>query len=387
MRKTIVLVDDDVTGLRVGKAALEKTYNVFTANSSQGLFKILAKRTPNLILLDIGLPDRDGFEIIKILKNNEATRDIPVIFLTGYIDEEKELLGLTLGAVDYITKPFSPPRLLKHIETHLLVDSQKRKLRARQQELLKFNADLQLLTVQKTEAIVELQEAIINVFAELIECRDQNTGGHVGRVQNFLHEFLVALLNHDAYKEEVSEWNIALILQSAHLHDVGKIGIRDFILLKPEKLTDEEFEIVKTHVRFGEAVIDKILNITVEKKFLEQAKIMIATHHEKWDGSGYPRGLKGTEIALQGRLMAIVDVYDAITSDRPYKEACSHEEALQIIANGNGTHFDPELVSIFLSISDNIREAALSAANYSDMTALIETKTGRQPTAGRLCRQ
>ena len=365
VRKTVVLVDDDAASLTAGKATLEKIYNVLTVNSSRGLLKILKTKTPDLILLDIGMPVMDGFEVIKILKDKESTKEIPVIFLTGFIDEEKELLGLSLGAVDYITKPFSPPRLLKRIETHLLADSQKRELRSRELALIEFNADLQLLAIQKTEAIVELQEAIISVFAELIECRDQTTGGHVGRVQKFMQEFLIALLNHDAYKEEVSSWNIALILQSAHLHDVGKIGIRDCILLKPGRLTKEEFEIVKTHVRFGEAVIDKILKITVEKAFLEQAKIMIATHHEKWDGSGYPRGLKGKEIALQGRLMAIVDVYDALTSNRPYKEAYVHEEALKIIANGSGTHFDPELVSVFLSISENIHEVALNSIAYS----------------------
>ena len=360
-RKTIVWVDDNKTSLMMGHALLAGTYSVFTINSGANLLSLLEAHTPDLILLDIAMPEMNGFDVIKILKNQESTKNIPVIFLTASIDEEKEIAGLSLGAVDYITKPFSPPRLLKRIETHLLVDSQKRELEAQQKELIAFNARLQRLAIQKTEAIVELQEAIVSVFAELIECRDDSTGGHVGRMQRYLQEFFVALLDHDFYKEEVSAWNIALILQSAHLHDVGKIGIRDNILLKPGKLTEEEFKIIKTHVEFGETVIDKIMKKTSEKEFLAQARIMITSHHEKWDGSGYPRGLKGNEIPLQGRLMAIVDVYDALTSERPYKEAYPHQEAIKIIADGSGTHFDPNLVDVFLSISDRMVEIASNA--------------------------
>jgi putative two-component system response regulator len=314
-----------------------------------------------MILLDIMMPVMDGFEVIKILKKREKTKDVPVIFLTGTTDVETEIVGLSLGAVDYVKKPFSPPLLLKRIETHLLVDSQQRELIARQLELLEFNADLQLLAIDKTETIVDLQESILSVFAELIECRDDITGGHVGRMQSYLQEFFIALLNHELYEEDVASWNIALILQSAHLHDVGKIGIRDCVLLKPGRLTEDEFEVIKTHVEFGESVINKIIANTRDSEFLEQARIMISSHHEKWDGSGYPRGLKGYEIPLQGRMMAIVDVYDALTSERPYKEACSHEQALQIIVEGSGTHFDPGLVAIFLGISDKIGEMAMQS--------------------------
>ena len=358
-RSTIVLVDDNRGSLLSGNTVLAGTYNVFTAHSGEQLLNMLKTHTPDLILLDIEMPDMDGFEVIKILKSQKATKSIPVIFLTGTTDEQQEITGLSLGAVDYITKPFSPPLLLKRIETHLLIDSQKRELAAQRRKLINNNKNLQRTVVEKAEMVIELQEAIVSVFAELIECRDDTTGGHVGRMQNYLHVFFVALLDNELYKDEVASWNIALILQSAHLHDVGKIGIKDHVLLKPGKLTAEEFEIIKTHVEFGETVIDKIKEKTTEKEFLEQAKTMISSHHEKWDGSGYPRGLKGTEIPLQGRMMAIVDVYDALTSDRPYKKAYSHEEALKIISDGSGTHFEPELVAVFMSISDRMGELTL----------------------------
>jgi len=365
-RKTVALVDDNPASLIAGKAVLAGTYNVLTANSGASLLEMLEEHIPNLILLEIGLPDMDGIEIIKILKNQKATKSIPVIFLTGATDEQQELQGLSLGAVDYITKPFSPTRLLKHIETHLLLDSQKRELATQKKKLLKSNRTLHQMVVDKSVTVVELQEAIVSVFSELIECRDHTTGGHVERIQRFLYLLLVALLDHELYQEEVSSWNIALILQSALLHDVGKIGIRDYILLKPDKLTEEEFEIIKTHVEFGGTIIDKIITKTSETTFLEQARVLITSHHEKWDGTGYPSGLKGKEIPLQGRAMAIVDVYDALTAERPYKKAYSHEQAMQIIVNGSGKHFDPELVTVFLTISEQIHAIAQENRNHEN---------------------
>jgi putative two-component system response regulator len=173
--------------------------------------------------------------------------------------------------------------------------------------------------------------------------------------------FFLALLDNELFQEEVATWNIALILQAAHLHDVGKIAIRDDVLLKPDRLSEEEFEIIKTHVDFGEAIIDKIMKTTSETSFLEQARVLVTSHHEKWDGSGYPRGMKGTEIPLQGRVMAIVDVYDALVDKRPYKEAYSHDQAVQIIVNGSGTHFDPDLITVFQKISDQFRDVRQSA--------------------------
>ena len=345
LRKSIFFVDDNMVNLTVGNDILFVNYDVFTMNSGKRLLKMLEKHKPELILLDIEMPEMDGFETIRRLKENDKTKHIPVIFLTAKSDGTDELFGLSLGAVDYITKPFSPPLLLKRIEMHLLVESQK-------QELQRFNSSLLDMVDAKTKTVIELQNAVMQTFAELIESRDGTTGGHIGRMQRYLRVLLDEMQNNPLYREEIRTWDTNLILQCAQLHDVGKIAIRDSILLKPEKLMDDEFEVIKTHVGFGEKIIDRIMMNTSERVFLEQARVLVSTHHERWDGSGYPKGLKGFEIPLQGRMMAIVDVYDALISDRPYKHAYPHGEVVRIIAEGKGTQFDPGLIDIFAGTSD-----------------------------------
>jgi putative two-component system response regulator len=340
-RRTIFLVDDSIANLTMGRNVLAKNYNIATMESGERLLKILEKTIPDMILLDVEMPEINGYEVIKIIKSKKETKDIPVIFLTAKTDGDSELEGLSLGAIDYITKPFSPPLLLKRIETHL--------------ELANFNKDLQEMVEAKTKSILELQNAILKTMAELVECRDDITGQHIERTTHYLRILLNAMAKHNLHKEELSEWNLDLVQRSAQLHDVGKIMIKDSILQKSGKLTFEEFEEIKKHTTFGEEVIEKIKKNTTEQSFLEQAKIFAAAHHEKWDGSGYPRGLKGTDIPLQGRLMAIADVYDALISDRPYKKAFSHEEAVQIISDGRGRHFDPDLADLFFKISDEFK--------------------------------
>ena len=349
--KTVILVDDNPTNLAVGSAALEGHYGVLTLNSGARLIKILDKTTPDLILLDVEMPEMSGYDVIRVLKGNPATAGIPVIFLTARNDGESELEGLSLGAIDYITKPFSTPLLLKRIEVHLLVEDQKRELVRREEELTGFNENLREMVEEKTKTVVELQNAVLKTMAELVECRDGITGGHIERTQGFLSVLLEALAERGLYEEEAASWDLPLALRSAQLHDVGKIAIKDGILQKPGKLTEDEFEEIKTHTVFGEKVIERIREHTSEQAFLEYAKIFAGTHHEKWDGSGYPNGLKGEEIPLLGRLMAVADVYDALVSDRPYKKAFSHEEAVGIIASGRDKHFDPVLVDLFLEVS------------------------------------
>jgi len=349
LKKSIFLVDDDMINLTLGNDVLSAHYNVITVNSGVRLLKMLDRHIPDLILLDINMPEMNGYEIITILKEKKKTKDIPVIFLTAQSDSDDELKGLSLGAIDYITKPFSPPLLLKRIELHLLVISQ-------QQELIGFNDNLRQMVNTKTKTVIELKNAIMNTFSELIEYRDDITGGHICRTQEYLRILLEAMQKHFLYSNDVRKWDTTLFLQSAQLHDVGKIAIRDNILLKPGKLTHDEFETIKTHVSFGESVIDNIMSKTSDHAFLEQAKILISTHHERWDGTGYPRGLKGGEIPLQGRMMAIADVYDALISDRPYKNAFSHEEAVRIITEGKGTQFDPNLVEVFLDTNEKFKE-------------------------------
>jgi len=357
-RKTIFLVDDDLTNLMVGKKALSGTFEVFTLNSGERLIKALEKSIPDLILLDVEMPEMDGYEVIKAIKSDERTAGIPVVFLTAKNDGESELEGLTLGAIDYIIKPFSPALLLKRIEVHLLVEAQKSQLTAQaqelmsqKQELIRFNTNLQEMVEVQTRTVTELQDALLKTMAELVECRDDITGGHIERTQRYLGALLDAMRKNDAYADIVSSWDIKLVLQSAQLHDVGKIVIKDSILNKPGKLTPEEFEEIKKHTTFGGTVIDKIRESTSAHAFLDYAKVFAVSHHEKWDGSGYPDKLSGENIPLLGRLMAIADVYDALRSDRPYKKAFTHEDAVRIITEGRGSHFDPTLVDMFLGVS------------------------------------
>ncbi len=220
----------------------------------------------------------------------------------------------------------------------------------RRQKLNHVNNNLQEMIDTKTKAVVELQNTMLKTIAELVEYRDDITGGHIGRTQGYLEILIHSMQQNGLYKDEISSWNINLVLQSAQLHDVGKIAIKDNILLKPDKLSYEEFSQIKEHTIFGEKIIAKIEKSTTERAFLNYAKIFAGSHHEKWDGSGYPKGLKGEEIPLLGRIMAIVDVYDALTHERPYKKAFSHERAIEIITEGRGTHFDPLLVDLFISI-------------------------------------
>jgi putative two-component system response regulator len=349
-RSVIIIVDDDVTNLTIARQNLTDHYDVFTAPSGAKLFSLLEKVTPDLILLDILMPEMNGYEVIKKLKSSAETEQIPVIFLTARSGFDDELEGLSTGAVDYIIKPFSPPLLRKRIELHLLIKAQK-------QELVRLNRNLQDLVDIKTRSITELQTALLHTMAELVEYRDDITGGHIDRMHSYLEVLLGALRNSELYCEEVSVWDVELVIQSAQLHDVGKIAIRDEILLKPGKLTAEEFEKIKEHTVVGEQILAKVREKTTDCAFLDYARTLVIAHHEKWDGSGYPNGLKGDDIPLLGRVMAVVDVYDALISERPYKKAFSHEEAVEIIKKSSGSHFDPNIVDIFLTCEKDFVKA------------------------------
>jgi putative two-component system response regulator len=229
--------------------------------------------------------------------------------------------------------------------------------------------------MQKTKTVVELQNAVLQTVAELVECRDDVTGGHIERTQYYLKLLVDAMVEAKLYYEELQHINDEFFIQSAQLHDVGKIMIKDNILKKPSKLTIDEFEEMKEHTTFGVKVIEKISASTTEKKFLEHAKIFAGTHHEKWDGTGYPYGLKEDGIPLHGRLMAIADVYDALISSRPYKKALPHSEAVDIIIAGSGTHFDPNLVDIFKTVSDKFENTASNVIFNSNKNELIDMIT------------
>ncbi|MCL2705992.1 MAG: response regulator [Spirochaetaceae bacterium] len=359
-KSLIILVDDNPANLRIGKNVLSEKYYVATAPSAEKLFTLLETNYPAMILLDIDMPGMNGYETIKILKSKKETQSIPVIFVTAKAESDNELEGLSLGAIDYITKPFQPTLLLKRIEMHLLVEIQRRTLKVQTAELQYFNNNLQKLVDEKTHSILELQNAFLRTIAELVECRDDITGGHIERTQYGIKLLLEEINKNAFYREETKDWNVNLLLQSSQLHDVGKISISDNLLKKPGKLSKEEFEEMKNHTKFGEQIIEKIESLSKESVFLKYAKIFAAYHHEKWDGSGYPHGLKGNEIPLLGRIMAIADVYDALVSVRPYKNAFTHEESVQIIIDGSGTQFDPELVKAFTHVAKQFRSQTIS---------------------------
>ena len=357
-RNKIILVDDNMANLTMGRNLLKTYYEVYPAPSGAKLFEILENVIPDLVLLDIEMPEMDGYEAIKKLKADPRFSHIPVIFLTAKGDESSELEGFDLGAVDYISKPFSGPLLLKRIANHLLIEQQKN-------DLSDYADNLEQKVREKTREVLVLQNAVLSTVADLVEYRDKNTGGHVTRTQLYLKALTEQLIREGLYADEIMKWDMDFFLSSAQLHDVGKIAISDLILNKPAKLTPEEFEIMKTHVTVGVDAIERIMRKTHEHAFLQHALLIAASHHEKWDGTGYPHGLKKMEIPLEGRLMAIADVYDALIAARPYKKAFTHEEACKIIEESSGTHFEPQLVDVFKVIKDEFKKVAFESGNYN----------------------
>ena len=344
MEKIIFVVDDSAVNLAKAKQALEGSYRVLTLLSAEKMFALIDKITPDLILLDIEMPEMDGFAALQKLKEAEKTRFIPVIFLTAFDDEAREAHGLELGAVDFVAKPFSTPVLLNRISHHLYIEG----LVNSQTKLLK----------QKTKQLEQLNTSIISIIAELVENRDKLTGGHIERSTRYLRILIDGMLERGVYAEELSGWDKEVAIASARLHDVGKITISDVILNKPGKLTDEEYEQMKTHAAAGEEIIDHMIKKTDGQIFLNHAKYFAGYHHEFWDGTGYPHKLKGTDIPLQGRIMAVVDVYDALVSERIYKQVLSHEEAVKIIMSEKGKHFDPKIADVFFEIQDKLKAEA-----------------------------
>ena len=362
IRHKIILVDDNMANLTMGRNMLKTFYEVFPVQSPAKLFEILKNVIPDLILLDIEMPEMNGYEVIKQLKADPRYADIPVIFLTLKSDESSELEGFDLGAVDYISKPFSGPLLLKRIENQLLIIQQRRNLLTSQAALKDYADNLEKKVHDKTREVLNLQNAVLATVADLVEFRDKHTGGHVNRTKLYLQAMVEELVREGKYVDEIQNWDMDIFLPSAQLHDVGKIAITDVILNKPDKLTPEEFEIMKTHVIVGVDAIERIMTNTEEHAFLHHALLIAGTHHEKWDGTGYPLKLKGKNIPLEGRLMAIADVYDALITERPYKKPFTHAEACKIIEDGSGTHFDPALVDAFRNIKDEFERAAEKAA-------------------------
>ena len=351
-KPTILVVDDTPDNITLLTALLGELYRNKVATNGQRALKIaFAEPHPDLILLDIMMPDMDGYEVCRQLKANPSTASIPVIFLTAKIQDEDEARGFELGAVDYITKPINPPILMARVQTHIALQSARSSLE-RQNEIL----DQQVK--QRTLQLENLQDALIISMASLAETRDNETGHHIRRTQYYIRELAQTLQDNPRFAT-LTDKNIDLIYKSAPLHDIGKVGVPDRILLKPARLTPEEFEEMKRHTIYGRDALmaaEKTLGTT--ESFLSTAKEIAYFHHEKWDGSGYPEGLAGDSIPAAARLMALVDVYDALISKRPYKDAMPHEQAVEIIVKGKSSHFDPDVVDAFLEIHDFFSDVA-----------------------------
>jgi putative two-component system response regulator len=356
-RPTILVVDDTPQNLAVMRDLLEGQYQVKLAPSGARALKIAAASPPDLILLDVMMPDMDGYEVCRRLKADPATHEIPVIFLTARGESGDQYRGLELGAVDYIIKPISPPIVEARLRNHL-------RLKAATDALRDHNTLLESEVAQRTEDLERLQDVTILMLASLAGTRDNETGNHLLRTQNYVRTLAEHLARNPRFASALTARNIDLLFKSAPLHDIGKVGVPDSILLKPGKLDPAEWEIMKTHTTLGrDAIAGAERRLGKDVPFLRFAKEIAYSHQEKWDGSGYPQGLVGEAIPLSARLMAVADVYDALISRRVYKPAFTHEESVDIIARGSGTHFDPEVCSAFMQIHPRFREISIEFAD------------------------
>ncbi|WP_076421011.1 HD domain-containing phosphohydrolase [Colwellia sp. UCD-KL20] len=311
----VLIVDDEPTNLRVLKQILQEHYRLSFAKNGEDALNFAEKDLPDLILLDVMMPGMTGFEVCSKLKSLDKTKSIPIIFVTALNDDTDETKGFEVGAVDYITKPVSPAVVRARVKTHL--------------------------SLVHAEELRRTRLQIIQRLGRAAEYKDNETGMHVMRMSHYSQVIALAYGLSKAHSEN--------ILNAAPMHDIGKIGIADSIMLKPGKLTDEEFSIMKTHPQIGAEILGE-----TDSELLCLAKVVSLTHHEKWDGTGYPNQLKGEAIPIEGRIVALADVFDALTSKRPYKEAWSVEKTMDYIRSQSGKHFDPELVIVIENELDKI---------------------------------
>ena len=364
-KATVLVVDDTPDNLSLMSNLLKDLYKVKVANNGEKALKIATSTPPDLILLDIMMPGMDGYEVCQRLQDEPSTRDIPVIFLTAKSEVEDEERGLAIGAVDYITKPISPPIVLARVKTHLNLKASA--------DFLRSKSDyLEQEVRSRTKEISAIQDVTILAMASLAETRDSDTGNHIRRTQLYVKALSEKLKDHPRFNRYLSDYTIGMLFKSAPLHDIGKVGIPDRILLKPGKLDPDEFEIMKTHTTLGRDAIEHAeQSLGSQVDFLSIAKEIAYSHQEKWDGSGYPLGLAGEAIPISARLMAVADVYDALISRRVYKAGMPHEKAVAIVLEGKGKHFDPDIVDAFIEIQEEFRNIA---ARYADSDADLEKK-------------
>ena len=373
-QRTILIVDDNPENLTVLGELLCERYAVRAANSGARALQLASHAPlPDLILLDIMMPGMSGYQVLEQLQETPPLRDIPVIFTTAMSSEDDEQRGIVLGAVDYITKPLKPAIVLARVHAHI-------ELKLARDRLQHVNDTLEVEIARRMRENLMIQEVTIRALARLAETRDNETGNHILRTQHYVHALALRSCGHPRFAAELDEHSIALIAKSAPLHDIGKVGIPDHVLLKPGKLTSEEWDIMKTHAAVGADAIRRAEADTTDPvKFLDYAKQVARHHHERWDGFGYPDGLAGDAIPLAARLMAVADVFDALISARVYKRAFTFAEAREIMASQGGKHFDPDLLAAFLEGYDEFCDIARRHPDSPESSDPIATQVGATP--------
>ncbi|MGB4074693.1 HD-GYP domain-containing protein [Pseudomonas sp.] len=368
-KATLLVVDDVPANLHLMSELLCVDYHVRVAADGAKALQIARRNAPDLILLDVMMPDMDGYEVCRQLQIDALTREIPVLFLTAKDQAKDEQHGLELGASDYLSKPIEPATLLARVRSQLRLKSAADQLRSR-------NAYLDQEVAQRTCELQAVHDVTILALASLAETRDNETGNHLRRTQNYVRVLAQKLAEQPRFAAQLDEQAIELLYKSAPLHDIGKVGIPDHILLKPGRFEPAEFEVMKHHPRLGyQALVHAEEMLGAPVPFLRIAKEIALSHHEKWDGSGYPQGLAGEAIPLSARLMAVADVYDAVISRRVYKPEMPHAKAAEIIREGCGGHFDPAVVEAFLSLQETFQEIA---QRYADTDESLQVKVQQQ---------
>jgi len=368
-RATVLVVDDNPENLTLLGELLQAHYRVTTANCGAHALQIaFSDAPPELVFLDVMMPEMDGYEVLKRLAADARTRDIPVIFVTAMNGAEDEEWGLGLGAVDYITKPYKPAVVLARARTHL-------ELKLARDRMHAHNTWLEREVAYRIRESGLVRDAAIHALARLAETRDPETGNHIRRTQEYVRVLATRLKDHPRFAPQLDDAMIELLHKSAPLHDIGKVGIPDHILLKPGKLTQEEWTIMKTHARLGADAIAKAeRDVAHPIQFLSIAREIALHHHERWDGTGYPDGLAGDSIPLPARLMALADIFDALTSRRVYKEPMPFERARDVIVAESGKHLDPDVVTAFLAELDSFHAIA---DRHGDSAETVNRKLAR----------
>ncbi len=360
-KASILVVDSSADNLRFIEELLDGRYQVLRAGSGADAIRIAQESPqPDLILLDVSLPDMDGFMVFNEIKCNFLSAALPVIFLTEAGQPQDERRALRDGAADVISKPLTPEMLLARIDAHVQLKLARAMLRD-QRSLVAH------LVAERTREVVHLQDATILAMASLAESREEDTANHIRRTQHYVAALARELRFNDRHAAALTEDNIALLFKAAPLHDIGKVGVPDAVRLKPGKLTADEFEQMKLHTVYGRDAIEGVeRTLGGSNQFLRFAKEITCSHQEYWDGSGYPQGLKGEAIPLSARLMAVADVYDALISQRSYRPAFTHETAVELIRQGRGEHFDPDVVDAMLAIEEKFKTIAAQFQSPSD---------------------